>query len=321
MYHFIVNSHSQSKRGKNLWTQMETVLRERNTKYTAHITEYPGHAKEIAKTLCKEAQTNHPDEPLTLITVGGDGTVNEVLNGITDFDKLILGFIPTGSGNDCVKNLGLPSNPMAALERVLRPNRVADIDLGELHTLCDSNLYPNEDDIIKLRRFGVSSGIGYDADICEEVAVSKLKSTLNKIHMGKAVYFLVAIKQIFTHKPVTAKVILDNNISKTGEFLCIVAMNGAREGGGLRLAPKAKMNDKKLSVCIVKNFKKWQICLLLPTLLLGIHPIFKGIDVIDCQSLEVICQEPTTIHTDGECAGKHSHVKYELRKKQVKVLM
>lgn len=311
MYRFIINPNSKSSSAGNLWSLLEARLEQRQADYRVYFTDHAGHGREIAADLCEEHRMMGESEPLTIIIVGGDGSVNEIINGISSYQNVILGFIPCGSGNDLAANLGLPSDPLAALDRILSPKRIEYIDHGIL-SCCDTG---------DARKFSVSAGIGYDADICFEALNSPVKKFLNRIRLGKATYFVIALKQIFTHKPLYAKLVIDGVTQQCGKYLCVVAMNGAREGGGLRLAPKARMNDRKISVCIVKDFPKLFTLLMMPLLLLGLHTHIKGIDVIECSSLEIISKKPATTHTDGEFAGKHTHIRFTCTKEQVKVIL
>ena len=81
------------------------------------LTRYSGHAAEIASDACALGTES---EPVYIIAVGGDGTIHEVLTGITDFDRVVFGYIPTGSGNDFCRSMRLPFDPMESLEYILR---------------------------------------------------------------------------------------------------------------------------------------------------------------------------------------------------------
>ena len=96
MYYFIINSHSKSGYGMSIWKRAEAILKEREVSYEARFTEYTGHAKKLAEQIANLSR------PCTLGVLGGDGTLNEVINGLaeTDFSHITLGYLPTGSGND-----------------------------------------------------------------------------------------------------------------------------------------------------------------------------------------------------------------------------
>ena len=95
MLYFIVNTTSKSGKGKEVWKEIRGQLSNYSLPYKAFRTKYEGHATWLAKKICQL-----DDEDINIIVVGGDGTVNEVVNGITDFSKVKFGVIPAGSGND-----------------------------------------------------------------------------------------------------------------------------------------------------------------------------------------------------------------------------
>lgn len=116
MYYFIVNPGSRSGNGKIVWKEVEAILEQEQVEYRVYFTAYRYHATKLSKEITSGG------EKLTLVTVGGDGTVNEVIDGIQDFDKVTFAYIPTGSSNDFARSLKLPSNPETALMNILHPS-------------------------------------------------------------------------------------------------------------------------------------------------------------------------------------------------------
>ena len=102
MYYFIVNPGSRSGRGKAVWQIVEGILEREQVEYLVFFTAYRYHATKLAREITSQK------EKLTLVTVGGDGTVNEVVDGIQDFSRVTFGYIPTGSSNDFARSLRLP---------------------------------------------------------------------------------------------------------------------------------------------------------------------------------------------------------------------
>ncbi len=310
MYHFIVNPNSRSKYSHNLWASLEAVLKERGISYQVYLTDHTGHATEYAREIETAYRTTDMSAPLKIVIVGGDGTANEVTNGITLYHHIILGVVPSGSGNDLAHALGLPSNPFQALDRVLSPKQIRYVDHGILN-VPDGN--PTS------HKFDVSAGIGYDAAVCHAASQSRLKKVLNRLHLGKLTYLIMAIKMFFTNKPLDAEIIIDGK-HQHRQILFAAAMLGKYEGGGLKIAPQAALDDHLLSVCVVSKFAKWKFFYLLPSLLFGKHTCFKGVDVYDCASFELRCKEPAILHTDGEYAGEHTHVRLTCTPEQIRVL-
>ena len=175
MKYFLVNPNSSSGFGKNIWLSVKKELDFRGISYQAHLTEYAGHAALLAKQLTKK------EYPVELIVIGGDGTLNEVLNGISDFSKVLLGYIPTGSGNDFARGCRLPKKVSDCLDYLLDNPYSRSIDVG----VCKSRG--------KSFRFGVSCGMGFDAAICP--ADIKVRLDNDRNYSFSRVYFISVMNQ------------------------------------------------------------------------------------------------------------------------------
>ncbi|MEG2540570.1 MAG: diacylglycerol kinase family protein, partial [Clostridia bacterium] len=129
MYHIIINP--LGGRGKSLeaLNTVEKILSQKNIEYIVHKTEYAGHATDIARELSKTPDTK-------IIMMGGDGSFNEILNGIENFENVVLGFIPCGTGNDFVRSSGHPTKAQDAINLILQNNvgYIDYIDVG--HRKC-----------------------------------------------------------------------------------------------------------------------------------------------------------------------------------------
>ena len=222
MYHIIVNKKSRSGRGEKLWPVIEGELERRRTEFRVYPTKYHGSARETAARLTAKGVWN-PDD--VLLAIGGDGTANEAVDGITSLSDVKFGYIPTGSGNDFARGAGIPSDPLQALEAVLKGEE-KEINIGT--ALLGS----------QKRRFLVSTGIGFDAGICHEALASKIKNTLNRLHLGKLTYVMIALRQLFYLEPFTLDAALENGEHRSFEnVLFAVAMNFPYEGGGFCFCP------------------------------------------------------------------------------------
>lgn len=284
MYHFIVNPHSRSKMGQEIWNEVETILVNRQIEYKVYFTKFQKHATRLVAEITANGGEH------TIVVLGGDGTVNEVINGIADFARVTLGYIPTGSSNDFARSLSLPATPSKALDVILRQPNITLMDVGELH-------YHNQ----KKRFFGVSAGIGFDASVCHQAVVSKLKLFLNRIRLGKLTYAGIAISQLFGTSPGGMTVTLDCREPLHFEKVYFTAiMNQRYEGGGFMFCPKAESNDRKLDVIMIEGLSKLAILLLLPTAFLGKHTFSKNAHIFQCSIVTIESEKPLPVHTDGE---------------------
>lgn len=283
MYSFIVNPNAKSGLGQIVWDDLETLLKKSSVAYEVYFTKYQRHATDIVKKLTSDGSEH------IIVALGGDGTVNEVVNGIVDFDKTILGYIPIGSSNDFARGLSLPTKPLEALKNILKCPHMVSMDVGEIR-------YKN-----KVRRFAVSSGIGFDADICHEAVVSRVKKFLNKLKLGKLTYVMIALHRLFLTKPCDITITLDNEKTETFKNAFFAAMmNSKYEGGGVMFCPKAKNYDGQLDLMIVSDVSKLKVLLLIPFALFGWHIHFKGAYERTCKCVDIHAEHALPLHTDGE---------------------
>lgn len=307
MFYFVVNKHSRSGKGACIWEDVEAYLKEQKIEYCMYETKYRGHATELAKKICSIAQ-EFPEESsneICLAALGGDGTINEVINGITRFDKVRFGVIPTGSGNDFARGLGIKGSPVEILKRMIACKEDFVIDLGQV----------TWDNCEKPRKFGISAGVGMDAIVCEKVEVSKLKKMLNKIHLGKLTYVLITIYTLFSMKTATCFTAVQNSSGQIkkqlNKMIFIAAMNFRAEGGGVPMSPKADAQDQALSICHVNGIPKPLTFCILPFLVAGKHTWVKGVQIVDCQKETIHLDVPMTLHTDGEVIDHVTDVMFE----------
>ena len=162
----------------------------------------------------------------------------------------------------------------------------------------------------------ISSGVGYDANICEEVSRSRLKAVLNKIHLGKLVYVLIGVKQIFAKKTVRAKLYLDDTpVMKLPELFFVVGMNHMYEGGGIPFCPNADPTDGRLDVCLVKGMSRLKLLLAVVLVYFKKHLLFKDITNHRCKKMRLVTETPQWIHMDGETPYKVREITWESKGK------
>lgn len=309
MHHFIVNPASRSGQGAKYWKKIETYLTEQGVAYQAHISTRCGHVAEIMRELTKDL-TDTSDN-LSIIILGGDGTVNEALQGIINFQKVTLGYIPTGSSNDLARDLGISKDPITALEHILHNPQIRTMDMG----VAEYRDSLSNDTIIHTRRFAVSCSIGYDAAICEEVMHSRLKQILNHIGLGKLVYLLIALKQLIRARSIDAKLTLDDGSQiAIRKLLFLAGMNHRYEGGGFMFSPAANDHDGIIDICCASNATKIKILRVLPTAYKGNHLRFPELNDYHVSSYEVKTEEPLWIHTDGESLVMSDYIKVSCKK-------
>lgn len=304
MYHFIVNPNSRSGLGKETWAMIEPVLVEKNIDYQIYETKYQRHATAITAKITAEKG------PHTIVVLGGDGTVNEVINGIVHLSDVTLGYIPIGSSNDFARGFKLPKNIMVALDYIINPIKHVSMDIGFI-TYGDH----------KKRRFSVSTGIGFDAGVCHEIMVSKFKTFFNKIKLGKLGYTAVAFSQLIKAKPAPMDITINGKTTHYNHVLFAAAMNHKYEGGGFMFAPKADPLDGVLDFIIVNDISKPYVLCLLPLAFRGLHTFSKKISLMRGTTATFKSSVPLPIHTDGEPVFLRREMSIGLETERLKVIV
>lgn len=311
MYYIIVNPASKSGKGLKIWSVLEPVLIEKKIEYKLFFSKEIGHVSRLVRKLSASLASNKPEEILKLIILGGDGTLNEALQGITDFERVYLGYIPTGSSNDLARDLRLPKDPVKILETIVSCHTPTALDLGLLTYDKYSKEFSRQysDKTSNFRFFAVSCGIGFDAAVCEEALASKFKNILNKIGLGKLTYLSIALKQLIKAKKITCKVTFDDAPPiYLPKFLFVACMIHQFEGGGFKFCPGASAYDGLTDICVVGNIPKWLILMALPTAFFGKHYFFRGIDHYTAHRIHLETSAPLWVHTDGEVTRKSSSI-------------
>ena len=310
-YYFIVNGNAGAGRKKSIWKHvLKPELIQRGVHYHQYECSYPGHGTEIASRILAE----HPGE-LTLVVVGGDGTFNEVLNGIDDFARVILSYIPAGSANDLGYALGISSNPLHALTRILDGGRIYQMDIGKTTFHQDRST----------RYFAISSGIGLDAEACKH-AGGKLKAVLNRIHLGKLIYMINTVHLVLAYPTTDGKLVFANENGELTErrihrLFFLAGMNQPYEGGHLAMAAGAKSNDGRLSFAMAHDLSNTKALFSLALLAMKMHERIPGYEVVDARVCHVMLKDNMEVHTDGETFGGQWDITIECLPKKLQLLL
>lgn len=302
MIYLIVNDHAKTGGGSKV-EKIKVFLKKQAAQkrvkasefFTVLPTENAGDATKYVRAICRR------DEEADIWVFGGDGTINEAVNGLILPSKVTMAVLPGGSGNDYVKGLGLPKDPVACAKALLAATEKRGYDVGSVAT------YDTKGTV----RFAGSCGLGYDAKVCHEVDSSKLKPILNKLHLGKLAYLLVAFKQVFANPRFRATVIRDGISRSYDDVIFLCFMNNQYEGGGLRMAPDADPCDGKLSVVIAHGIRPLRVLTMLPKLKSGKHVKHRNVETFACSEIEVITDSKQYLHTDGDVQAQTRHVRVQ----------
>ena len=308
MYHFIVNPVSRSGKGLKLWQkQIEPELKTQNIEYSVEFSKERGDVTNIVEKISSAAKN---ESNCIIVILGGDGTVNDAVQGIKDFENTTLAYIPTGSSNDFARDLKLPKSVKKNLRRILDAKAPVLMDVGQVETERGT------------RRFAVSSGLGFDGAVCQKSVHSILKKRLNKIGLGKLTYLGIALNQIINAPKVDAEITFaDGKKVNAKNLLFFAAMVHKYEGGGFKFCPKADAYDGELDFICAANKTVPGILLALPTAFFGFHSIFKGIDIYRFKTAEIKTSIPLWLHTDGEVGYKAQYLNFSQLEQKLKFIL
>lgn len=311
-YYFIVNGNAGVGKKKNVWRNvLKPELIRRGVHYRVYECTHEGHGAQIVADIQADVCG-----PLTIIVVGGDGTFNEVLNGITDFSRVTMGFIPAGSANDLGYALGISSDPLQALVHILDREKHFSMDIGQ------TTFHRNA----SVRYFAISSGVGLDAEACAMAVGGRLKSLLNRLHLGRLVYLINAVRIVYTQPLTDGKfVFYDEDGNRTERIIrdiyFVAGMNQPNEGGHLIMAANAKSDDGKLSFAMAYGLKRFQALLSLSLLAIRRHERIPGYEVVNATKCHITIKDELEVHTDGEPMGKQWDITIECLPKKMKMIM
>lgn len=270
MLNFIANPAAGAEKGKKILktiSSLRKILNEKNVEYVFHYTEKKGHATTITKDLIAKGVDN-------VIVVGGDGTLHEVINGFSDFDRVSLGIIPCGTGNDFASALNLPSNPEEALELILH-NEPKYTDFMQMPTVRGLNII----------------GAGIDVDVLRRYNKLKRKTKLG--------YTTSLVKSLLNFKYIQFDAITPEEKCNYNSFIACIA-NGYRYGGGIEICPSADPTDNSLDFVAVLAMPKIKLISAFLKLKKGKADKIKGFVHKPCTEIKIDLPKPYTVNVDGE---------------------
>ena len=268
----------------------EKVIHEfekRGTDFEYEYTTNPRHAVDISR----EASTKFQK----VIAFGGDGTVNEVGEGLVG-SNAIFGVIPLGSGNDFANEIGMPANISDAVDIILS---------DDFHTI----------DIIKVNdRVSLNTaGVGFNGTVSEVVkSIRYLK--------GKSAYIWAVVKTAAMYKSIPLKISLNGRVIEEKIFMVSIC-NSKSEGGGFIVAPDAKNNDGLFDVTIIRHIGYMKLLLNLNKVLTGNINEVQEVDTYTGESIIIESEFPMPVHVDGEVIALNAHkVEASILKSALKVV-
>jgi len=281
---FIVNPAAGANSSRRKWVIILDLLKHLGISFDYQYTEGSGHAIELAKDAASGGYER-------IVAVGGDGTINEVANGILKSpnpSEAIMGVISTGTGGDFIRSAGIPRDYMKACSCISSSNRLTvDVGVVEYHQKGQ-----------KLCRFFINTaGIGLDA------AVVHNTEKLPKYFGGTIPYLWGLVRTLLTYKNKLVEIKSGGKIIREHVVSVIVA-NGGYAGGGMHFAPFAKLNDGLLDTVIVGNMGKLELLKSFPRVYKGTHINLPKIRLDKTTDISVESSDKALVYADGEFLGE-----------------
>ncbi|HPS42420.1 MAG TPA: diacylglycerol kinase family lipid kinase [Anaerolineaceae bacterium] len=279
LYKLIYNPVAGKGVAQKAQPKVEALLHEYGLEYDLALTEYPGHATDLARSAAEAGFAY-------VIVAGGDGTVNEAVNGLMEAREHlahvpVLGVIPVGRGNDFSFGLDIPYSIEEACALVAAAPR-RWVDMGKV-TGGDlkGGLY-----------FGNGVGVGFDAVV--GFVAAKMKLT------GMLAYLVAALKTIFIYyKSPLVKLTLDTQ-TITIPALLVSIMNGRRMGGGFLMAPDSHVDDGIFNLCIVREVPRMKMFGLIAKIMKGTQSTDPAVQTVQSKKIIVTAEKGSLpVHADG----------------------
>ncbi len=290
----IYNPVSGTKSNKAMISQLLNYYKLNNINYFLLKTEYKNHAKEF----CANNSLAEYDD---LIICGGDGTFNEVINGVViNKNKKIprLGFLPGGTGNSFMHDLNAV-DPNKAINKIIK----------------------NNSDTLDILKLTYNNKTIYSFNIVGWGLVTDILILAEKMRFLKSIRYNVAsLFYILTAKGKKIKFIIDNNKIYNEKYLFILICNTIHTGKGMKAAPKAKFNDGQLDIVSVKSqISFFQLIKLFTKIFTGKHIHSPFVNYINAQTINLIPENNEVLNVDGDAKGG-TPVKIEILKNKLSII-
>ena len=284
---FIVNPNAGNGSTGLNWPHIRALAKSSLSPFQSYVTTGPGDAGRFAR----EAISSGADE---VVCVGGDGTLNEVLNGYMAHEESVrsgvrLGFIPNGTGGDFIKTVQIPGNIKQAVG-VIAANNVRSVDVGRLH-------FRDHDGRTRCRFFHNISSFGLGGEVDQRVNRTAKP-------FGPFISFIWAtLISIFQYGKKTVHLKIDDHFRQTCTVWNVAVSNGQYHGGGMWVAPDASVNDGLFHVTVIGDLSVPEVLLNLPRLYNGRIMQVKNVISVTGKKIEASSAQRVLLDIDGEQPG------------------
>ena len=281
---FIINPAAGAGKTAHRWPRIMELLKSIGLRFEHDWTEAPGHAVELAR---EAAQKGYEQ----IVSVGGDGTINEVINGLYangNISDIMLGIISTGTGGDYARAVGVRRPYEEMCQCFLNPKKLT-VDLGVVEYMSNGN---------KVKRlFANFAGMGFDAEIVR-------RTTRQFKSMGStASYLMGLLTTLMFYRNKQVSLVIDGEVIDR-EVCTVIMNNGKYGGGGMLTAPGADLTDGYFDVLIIGDMSKPDLLWSLPRIYKGTHLTHPKVELRKAKEIEIHTEESLSLQADGELLGQ-----------------
>jgi len=290
----IVNPNAGNGKGGKDWNRISDILTKNDIRFEKKTTGRKGQATEFTREMIAGGYRK-------IISIGGDGTLHEVINGIFTQDhcpakEIILGLIPVGTGNDWGRMFGIPLIYEGAV-KVIREGKLLLHDIGVI------DYFHGEE---KAKTYFINiAGLGFEA-----VVVKKTNKQKDKGMSNKAIYFYNLLSSLVSYRNTSVEITIDGRSSRAKIFSINVG-NGRYCGGGMRQTPDAIPDDGLFDITVIKEMGRIEIIRSLQLLYDGTIMSHPKVDGYRSNNLKVTSDSVVYIEADGESLG-HTPVEFSI---------
>lgn len=291
----IVNPKSAGGSTEQRWTSLASEMATHFGAFTVEFTRYSGHGIELARSASESGRK-------FIIACGGDGTINEVANGILQSSRqdVELGVLPSGTGGDFRRTLNIPNSPRE-IAKILRDGRTKTIDVGKVSFIDHVNQ-------AAVRFFLNVSSFGLSAAISERVKTTEaLRWLPGDVLRGRAKFAISTLQEVLEVEFTTVRVKIDDAEEKSLNTINFCVANSRFFGGGMKIAPEALLDDGFFDVVNIGDIKTAKILLNAYRLYNGSHLSLAEVKHKNAKRVEVRpveAKQTVYLETDGEIPGK-----------------
>ncbi len=271
-YLFVINPNARNGGIGKMWPKVEEEILKRGLDHKSIYTQHQGHAIEIAKEMEKDFDV--------VVAVGGDGTVNEVANGLYGTDTL-FGLIPLGNGNDFAARLEFNDDFKRSID-ILEAGKTIGVTVGIAETNGDKRYFVNIAD----------TGVGATVSVASFTEAKWLKGFMK--------YYYLALKKLLQYRLVQAKITIDDEVLEDVGLVIIAVGSGSRFGGGFNILPDNYHFMEDFAVLYGRDIGKLKQIKLLNLLKPGKHLGFDGVHYLRAKKVSLELAKPLPIELEGE---------------------